>query len=600
MKNSEEHKDPLAELTEAEAKWSKSDSQFLKDLLTTFYRQTLPFDIQVYKTFNEQPPDVRMAIQNDAFWSKVGKYIEVLDFSEVERERFAHESESEKLALFLLFEKNPMVLEAVFNNPRLPTKILFDYINLIKERDIDREDDKILKQAQSVMKKRSRRIIKARDIQAITREAITEGTLVTLFTYLADDDSQIVAAASNAVSSVPSAFLKKMLDDDEIVDKIRGRLPQATGIDVFNILHAAVRMVLKALESNQMLGTAERTDPTGAGIGLRNSLRNRKLRELERSVQDPSDFFNLSVLAFMHLEPDKEISTRAAEILQLDDIFELVSDESTPRRIVDSVLRLMEKHPDEGIQGRVKEVRFKEAERLNKKMKEIEISVNAYFDVIFQSLGYSRINDQKDAIQVLKTALNYLQQFRAENAKVEPESDQTAQAHINRAIQHFQGSISNLYLDTKKEVFEELDQIQGMIKHILDLKNFKFDDESHESEEPIDESVLNKAVMIWRAAMSQYLGRIKDLEEMLHLKWAKLVQEVEPSKKQEAHEDELHEAFSEIEKSHKDMIECKLKIPCRECKRRGCASERFMLQVDFLLDEINDNFSKLKQANHHA
>lgn len=104
--------------------------------------------------------------------------------------------------------------------------------------------------------------------------------------------------------------------------------------------------------------------------------------------------------------------------------------------------------------------------------------------------------------------------------------------------------------------------------------------------------------MIWRATISVFLGRVKDLEEMLRMKWTKLISEGNTKQKIEAFESELYEAFDEIESGHKTEVECKLKIPCRECKRRGCASERFLHQVDFLLDEINMNFGKAKTPEH--
>lgn len=111
---------------------------------------------------------------------------------------------------------------------------------------------------------------------------------------------------------------------------------------------------------------------------------------------------------------------------------------------------------------------------------------------------------------------------------------------------------------------------------------------------PADAELLNKAATIWRISISRYLGRIKDLDEMLHLKLVKVLQEVSPNDKIEQLEDEIHIATMEIETSHKESVDCKLKIPCRECKRRGCASERFLLQCGFLLEEIINRSSQIK------
>ncbi len=577
----------------AKAEWPKSDIAFLSDILSRYYRQPMPFEPEVYKNVDTQPVNIRLAVQNDPFFQKVGRSLHALDFNEIEKAKFAHEAAAEMIAVFLLFEKNLDVLEAVFNNPRLPTKVLLDYVNLIKERDIDRQDDKILRLAQQTLKRRSRRIVKARDILTISKGPINQDRMLSLLTYAMDEDPMIVKAAFNVLQSLHSVFVKEMLDFDDLVEKLRERAPRATGIDIFRSLHETIRQVLGFLDLNQMLGGVDRTDPTGAQIALRNSLRKRKLWQLEKTKDDPTDLFNLTVLAYLHLDKDQSIREQASAILQIDDVIEVLDDETVPRHIVHSILSLLENHPDDKIRARASEVRLQEVERLNRKMKEIETSINAYFDVIFQSLGYSRINDQKDAIQMLKGAGGFLEQYAAEASHVEPHTKKMVTDYMQAAIQHFQTSINTLYLDTKKELFAELDEIRSMVRYVLDLKQFRFQDE-RQRDEDLDESLLGKAVMIWRTAISQYLGRIKDLEEMLHMKWMKLMQDAEPGKKAEVMEDELHGAFLEIEMMHKRNIDCKLRIPCRECKRRGCASERFLIQVDFMLDEMISNFGHAK------
>ncbi len=577
-------------LEQTDARLSKSESAELKEILTRYYRLPLPHPLDVYRNFHEQPVNVRMTIQNDSFWNKVGRYIQVIDFSEQERLKFARDSECKNLMVFLLFEKNLEVLDAVFNNPRLPTKVLLDYINLIKERDIDREDDKILKTAQRVMKRRSRRIVKAREIHSLAFQSLNLENAAVLFSFMIDEDPQIRQAASNVISMMSIKFLQKILRSEDFADLMRRRQPTLLGNEFFEILHAAVKIIMASKETSKMIEEEEEIE---IEADLVSDLRARKLRTLEKSKEDPSDFFNLSVIVYMHLESDDAVIRMAQDVLSLEDVFELLSDDSTPRHVSVSILRMLEKHPNKNIQSRAQEIRIKDAERLNKKMKEIEVSVNAYFDVIFQSLNYSKINNEKEAVQNLRSALNYLQQFAQEADALEPGAVTVTQGVVRKAIEHFDHSITHLYGDTKREVFSEIEEIQGMVRHILDLKNFKFEEENQKAED-VDEEILNKAVMIWRATISVFLGRVKDLEEMLRMKWTKLISEGNTKQKVEEIESDLYEAFNEIESSHKTSVECKLKIPCRECKRRGCASERFLHQVDFLLDEINVNFGKTK------
>lgn len=579
-------------LIETDIKAARSDSGFLSGVIGKYYRQSLPFDTDVFRSIDQQPVSTRMAIKNDPIWSRIGRFVHLVDFSEKERQKFATDQEPEKLAIFLLFEKDLDVLDRVFNNPSLPTKVLLDYINVIKERDIDREDDKILRLAQKILKRRSRRIVKARDILSLTKTELNSDSFLLITAYLADEDPQIQDAALNAISGASLELVAEALANDECVLRIREGNHELSGIQVMAVLKKAVMHVLRVHDTRQLM-EADQTEASGhAKTDLFPLLTDLKRRSLDVCAEDPTDFFNLGILAYCHMDDKEELRTKAQGILSVEDILELAGDDSTSRTVATEILHHLEHHPDSKIQMMVQEMRLKEADRLNKRMKELEVSVNAYFDVVFQSLGYARINDQKEAVQVLRTALSFLQQYAGGLDQAEQSSAATVQNFVRRAIDHYESSINTLYKDTKKEMFTELEEIQGIVRHILDLKTFKFDEEGGSAKQVIDETILNKAVMIWRSSISQYLGRIKDLEEMLRIKWMRLVAENEPAKKAEAFESELYEAFGEIEGHHKDDVDCKLKIPCRDCKRRGCASERFLLQVDFLISETTENFHK--------
>ncbi|MCB0833331.1 MAG: hypothetical protein KDC45_07710, partial [Bacteroidetes bacterium] len=278
-------------LAQTDAKFSKSESSRLSSILSAYYRRDLPFGIEAYKNMQDQPIETRMSIQKDVFWTAIGRFTPVLDFSEQERLKFARESDCDKLMVFLLFERDLEILDAVFNNPRLPTKVLLDYINLIKERDLDREDDKILKLAQQVMKRRSRRIIKAREIHDASAESLSDEQVLLLFSYLGDEDSLIVQAASNAISSMSVDTLKTYLKDESFAIRLRSRMPEMTGIQFFNSLKVAIRVVLAEKTHRNVL------DPQKDGdvmANLNEEFYQCKLRHLEQCVEDPVDFFNLT------------------------------------------------------------------------------------------------------------------------------------------------------------------------------------------------------------------------------------------------------------------------------------------------------------------
>ncbi len=584
----------VSSLIETDIRTTRHESEFLKEMLTSYYRQSLAYPLEFYKNIAAQPVDVRMELRSDPFRKKAGPYVHVLDFSETERIKFAHEAECNELVVFLLFERDLEVLEAVFNNPRLPTKNLLDFIHLIKERDIDREDDKILKLAQTILKRRTQRIVKARDIQVNSQEPIDQGKLITIFTYLWDDDPLIRQAGGNVLSIVDWRALHELLQQPDLVTKIRERAPKIPGSEIFPLMELMIRLLLKIHKTAVMLGQTEEKQYDLIYESLCGSLKQCKTNQLLLCKEDPTDEFHLSLLAWYHVDTDTGLSKLAAEALSLEDLFELLSDSSTPRRVVLPILATLEKHPEQGIVNRISEVRISLAERDNKKLKEIEVSVNAYFDVIFQSLGYVRINDRKDAVQVLKSSLTFIHQYHVESGHADIIQLGNTDQFLNEAINHFQNSIQKMYTDTKKELFSEMQQIHSMIEHVLDLKSFKFDDDQTPGDVQPDAELMNKAATIWRISISRYLGRIKDLDEMLHMKLIKFMQEMNPSDKPEQLEDELHIASMEIETVHKESVDCMLKIPCRECKRRGCASERFLLQCGFLLDEMISRSSKSK------
>ncbi len=562
-----------------------SDHLVYSNLLRLYYRQPLPFSMDDYKSFHELPLAKQAEMQNDLFWNKIGKFIHVLDFSDTEKTKFAAAHEIEPLVLFLIFEHDLNVLELVYSNPRLSTKLLMDYINLIKERDLDREDDKALRLAQRILKRRSKRIIHAREIHKASENFDDDRNVFILLSYLVNDDPFVRAAAENGLSKMSSERLRKIIVDPNIITKLRAVSPTATAVDLMEMLTSAVKLVLKTLMATHDLGMKDRTDPTGAMVGLRHALQTRKLNELEKCAEEPSELFNVTMLAYLHFDPYPVIRNRAREILSLDDIMDLIIDESTPRTISRAVLKLLEQSTEDNIRQKITDLRLKEAERIAKKMKEIEVSVNAYFDVIFQSLNYARINSQRESVQALRNAADIMKEYFSEANNLEMSSVTVTQGIIRKAIEHFENNITHLYGDTKVELYQEFEEIQSMIRNILDLKMFQFEAQS-EKAEALDETVLAKVITIWRNAISNYLGRLKDLEEMLRIKWTNVMTTAYSRRQMESAESELYIAFEEIENTHKDSVECRLKIPCRECKRRGCASERFLLQVDFLLDEI--------------
>jgi len=147
--------------------------------------------------------------------------------------------------------------------------------------------------------------------------------------------------------------------------------------------------------------------------------------------------------------------------------------------------------------------------------------------------------------------------------------------------------IYEINADTTPGKLKDLYHIQDIIQQIYDLKNIGKEGLRPGILKDIDPELLTKAGKIWQSALGQFLGRIKHLNEMIKIKFAILAKEVEKHENIQADFVEVVETFEE---NHKKKIECNLTIACNQCSKRGCASERFLTETEFFIDELLDNF----------
>ena len=60
--------------------------------------------------------------------------------------------------------------------------------------------------------------------------------------------------------------------------------------------------------------------------------------------------------------------------------------------------------------------------------------------------------------------------------------------------------------------------------------------------------------------------------------------------KHESIQNDFIEIVETFETEHKTKIDCHLTIACNQCSKRSCASERFLNETDFFIEELMDNF----------
>ena len=79
---------------------------------------------------------------------------------------------------------------------------------------------------------------------------------------------------------------------------------------------------------------------------------------------------------------------------------------------------------------------------------------------------------------------------------------------------------------------------------------------------------------------------------MIKIKFSILAKSIE---KHENIQGDFLEVVETFEKDHKMKIKCNLAIACNQCPKRGCASERFLTETEFFIDELLDNFLEINK-----
>jgi hypothetical protein len=531
---------------------------------------------------------VQSAARNNDFWPLIGELQDVLGFEKRERKEFARQEVFRIMLVLLLFEDDIDVLREVLRNASLSTQMLNTYIQLLQSRSRGKKDQVILSESQKILAEKKQRIVKAADIRKAAKNFDKPEAQRTLLLKLADEDKVIRKAVNNVLLDIKPAPLLQFMRL-----AVQDQLPDST-LNHYIILTELLNLIsrrddlrqkpVQSLIAEDQLAELESVSGTDY---LTRILNTRRLELLDGCQEDLTNFQNVLLLATCHGDSNEKIRSVAAGILSLDDIFALVNDLSTPQQHFKAILDILSEHPDEDIRKRVTATYHNESERLWNRLKELEQSINAYFDIIFQTLGFDQINEYNISLKSIEESektINHL------TPQLETELDKQLQTtlftfseikkHIELQIYHINSAIS-------KDILEELYHIEDMIDQIFELKNFGKEGLRPGGLSGIDPELLNRAHTIWQSALGQYLGRIKHLNEMIKIKFSILAKEFE---KHENLQNDFIEVVESFEKMQKETVNCQLKVACTRCVRRGCAAERFLIETDFFIKELLDNF----------
>ena len=589
----------------------KNEVHYYNYIMQKFFRKTPPIPTHIYLQFDDVPPEraielkkqiaahchfpailnvlanddnseVRNAVYQTSYWQLVGRYLDILGFGKRERKAFARNEDKHNIFILLMFEDDQEVFKEILNNPAISLTMLVRFIQLLEKRGHGRRDEIFLHMARQALTRKKDQIIKLSILQRLLRDPKSQRNIEAILPFLVAEESLLKKAVFNVLRRIDQEALKR------VVIAVLNQRNFKSPLMQFKAISFLLEIVQKRRESNNLRYSEDPHVFTPHNEYLWKMLTRKRYNIVKSCADDPANFDNILILTYCHVDRDPQLRKLATKILTVEDILELANDLTTPRKIFKKILNILENHFDESVVNKVMESYWQESQRLKDALKEMERTVQAYFDIIFQSLGYSKINDYRTVLDTLGFALKQIKKFEPELLR-RMGSELNQLDEITTSIESiFREWMDQIYYVTDEKTLRELEYVKTILEESLSVKDLTRFALRPGTPEDLESNIRVRAHLIWRSALSRYLGRIKDLSEMLQRKILKLARYVYHN-----HEfaKDFKEAMLELEREYKKEVGCQLSIPCRRCTRRGCASERFLRENLFLAEELLDNFS---------
>lgn len=544
---------------------------------------------------NDEDERVREAARKNPYWQLIGRFHDILGFAKRERKEFARIEGQHNLIVLLMLEVDADVISEALKNPAMSINMLALFLRFLKKRGKGRKDEQIYEIGLNILKEKREQIIKISEIRRASREKESAKQHTVILQYLSDQDRTVRQAIAILLSRLDANTIRDIIHKSLDGNNFEARL------DHFLALSELNRFCKKREELNHMsvnyLDLPAKTIKEGHYRSIAdyfNQLLNQKrIKIIETCAEDVTDFDNIIILTYCHVDSEKHLQHLAATIMTINELINLVKDSSTPRKVFNKVLQILSGHFDESIVQEVHQVYHRESSRLKESLKEMEISVQAYFDIIFQSLGYDQINEYKNVIRSIETAEKQIGKFDKLIESYVGRKYRDLDTVLNDVKYVLKEKANGIYFDTSPQMVKELEYIESLLAEIFELKEMGLSSLRPGTPEDIESEMRARARTIWQSAISTYLGRIKDLSEMIRKKLSKIGIEENIS---ERFDQEIQAAVDDMEREHKNRVQCHLEIPCRTCTKRGCAAERFLIETQFFLQEYIDNFTGQEKA----
>ncbi|MHB2153572.1 hypothetical protein ACX8XN_04135 [Calditrichota bacterium GD2] len=589
----------------------KNEVHYFNYIMQRYFRKTPPIPTHIYLQFDkaedevilskkliaanchfpailnvlahDKHEEVRNIVYQSTYWQLVGKYQDVLGFGKRERKAFARNESKHNIFILLMFEDDPEVFDEVLNNPAISLTMLVRYIQLLQKRGRGRRDEHFLRLARQALNRKKDQILKLSLLQRLVRHPAAPKNVEAILPFLYKEESLLKRTVFNTLRRV----------DQEVLKRVIFAAMNASYFE--NALHQfkAITFLIDILQKRRQTGNLRYSNDPSIFLPhneyLWKLLTRKRLNIVKDCAEDLANFSNILILAYCHIDKDSEIRALANKTLSVEDILEIARDITTPRKIFVEIIRILDNHFDENIVNKVQELRLLETKRLKEALHEMEKTVQAYIDIIFQSLGYDKINDFRGVINSLEFVNKQINKYE-ERLEQTVNSELNALRDVTSSIKGvFQGWIDTIYYETSARTLTELEYVNDSIEEILNLKDLHHLTLRPGTSEDVESNIRQKAHKIWQSALSIYLGRIKDLSEMLQRKTLKLARLYD---RNQNFIKDFKEALLELETDYKKQIGCALTLPCRRCNRRGCAAERFLKESHFLIEQLIDNFGE--------
>jgi len=538
---------------------------------------------------NDENEAVRAAARENEYWILIGQYLDVLGFGQKERLEFARVESHHNLIVLLLFEDDLEIISTLFNNPVVSVKMLYLYMRLLKKRSRGRKDEQFYELARQAISEKKNQIIKISDLKKASRNWNDNNNVILALKALGDENQTVRLAVHNLLiktdANILNSFMQISLQTEIFSSLLYHFKVISSFIELIRKREDLWRYPVSYLSKHSF--KKKHAGSLMIGEHFNSLLTDKRLALLKACSLNLTAFENVILLTHCHVEKDAFLRNEAAKIMPLDQIINLVNDLSTPRKVFKTILSVLSAHTNETVQGRVRETLLRETRRLKESLKELEISVQAYFDIIFRSLGYNKIHEYQAVLQLFSVTEQQIKKF---DYLIAPDlgEDRARLSEIHEKIRKIINENANLiYYDIGQKTIKELEYIASVIDEIFELKDLGLTSLRPGTPADIESEIKTRARLIWQSAISVYLGRIKDLTEMIRKKLDKVAQKnnIIPE-----FDKEIDQAGRDLEQEYKKRVPCNLKIICAVCSRRGCAAERFLTESHFFITELLDNF----------